>query len=243
MADYRRFFSARFLGDHAAYTGRPGELTYFGGALYYHDGATVGGTLLSGSGSSGSTSWASVTGKPNFATVATSGSYADLLNKPAIPALPADAPGFLSSDGAGNLAWAAVGAGSPTDRLVNGSKEVVLQSNGYITLANGAQLYDYGSGAGNGYGITDSLGSTYIGYDPSDTLGALHMDSYTGGNIRIRTTTLPNTYKDWVFSSGGGLTFPDATVQTSAGISVASLKAIVAASADFADFQSRIAGL
>lgn len=96
----------------------------------------------------------------------------------------------------------------PADRLINGEKEVVLQSNGYIRLVNGAQLYDYGSGTGNGYGITDAANSTYIGYDPSDTLGALHMDSYSGGNIRIRTTTLPNTYKDWLFSADGKLTLP-----------------------------------
>jgi hypothetical protein len=96
----------------------------------------------------------------------------------------------------------------PADRLINGEKEVVLQSNGYIRLVNGAQLYDYGSGAGNGYGITDATNGTYIGYDPTDTLGALHMDSYTGGNIRIRTTTLPNTYKDWLFSADGKLTLP-----------------------------------
>ena len=101
-----------------------------------------------------------------------------------------------------------------SDRLVSGSKEVVLQSNGYIRLVNGAQLYDYGSGTGNGYGITDAASGTYIGYDPSDTLGALHMDSYTGGNIRIRTTTLPNTYKDWLFESNGALTLP--AVPTSA---------------------------
>ena len=96
----------------------------------------------------------------------------------------------------------------PPDRLVNGGKQVVLESNGYITLANSAQLYDYGSGTGNGYGITDAANSTYIGYDPSDTLGALHMDSYSGGNIRIRTTTLPNTYNDWLYSSDGVLSIP-----------------------------------
>ena len=96
----------------------------------------------------------------------------------------------------------------PADRLISGEVEVVLQSNGYIRLANGAQLYDYGSGTGSGYGITDAANSTYIGYDPDDTLGALHMDSYTGGNIRIRTTTLPNTYNDWLFDSTGVLSIP-----------------------------------
>ena len=111
-------------------------------------------------------------------------------------------------DSAGNSVLGGSGGG-PTDRLsISGEIEVVLQSNGYIRLVNGAQLYDYGSGTGNGYGITDAANSTYIGYDPGDTLGALHMDSYTGGNIRIRTTTLPNTYKDWLFSADGKLTLP-----------------------------------
>ena len=109
------------------------------------------------------------------------------------------------------------GAGiSSTNELVNGSKTVSLGTDGYITLAHGAKLYDYGSGTGNGYGITDAVNGTYIGYDPADTLGALHMDSYNGKNIRIRTTTLPSTYKDWLFGANGSLTFPDSTVQTTA---------------------------
>ena len=96
------------------------------------------------------------------------------------------------------------GAGiSSTNELVNGSKTVSLGTDGYITLAHGAKLYDYGSGTGNGYGITDAVNGTYIGYDPADTLGALHMDSYNGKNIRIRTTTLPSTYKDWLFGANG----------------------------------------
>jgi hypothetical protein len=76
------------------------------------------------------------------------------------------------------------GLTGPIWQLTSGSSVVSLASNGYITLANGAQLYDYGSTSSNGYGITDSLGGTYIGYDPADTLGALHMDSYNGKNIR-----------------------------------------------------------
>lgn len=126
-----------------------------------------------------------------------SGSYLDLTNTPTIPA---DINQLTDND-------SLLGAVT-TDRLVNGEKEVTLQSNGYIRLVNGAQLYDYGSGTGNGYGITDAASQTYIGYDPSDTLGALHLDSYSGGNIRIRTTTLPNTYKDWLFSNDGVLSIP-----------------------------------
>lgn len=42
---------------------------------------------ISGGGTASSVAWANVTGKPTFATVATSGSYNDLTNKPTIPSL------------------------------------------------------------------------------------------------------------------------------------------------------------
>ena len=116
---------------------------------------------------------------------------------------------YLTTNGT-TLSWAGVG------RLEFAGKTISLGNNGYITLASGAQLYDYGSGTGNGFGITDSQASNYIGYDPDDGAGALHMDSYNGKNIRIRTTTLPSTYKDWLFGANGSLTFPDASVQTKA---------------------------
>jgi hypothetical protein len=50
----------------------------------------VGGDIVDSSGNSvlgggsGATTWSSITGKPTFATVATSGSYADLTNKPSL---------------------------------------------------------------------------------------------------------------------------------------------------------------
>ena len=81
--------------------GRLGEITYRDGYLYYHDGITAGGELISGGGgSSGPTSWTSVTGKPSFAAVATSGSYADLTDKPSIPSKVSDLTndrGFITS--------------------------------------------------------------------------------------------------------------------------------------------------
>jgi len=85
----RKLYTARVNDttpdDHI---GRLGEITYRDGYLYYHDGATAGGELINGGGSGGAgpTTWTSVTGKPSFATVATSGSYADLTGKPTIPA-------------------------------------------------------------------------------------------------------------------------------------------------------------
>lgn len=62
--------------------GRPGEITYRDGFLYFHDGVTPGGEVIGGGGGSGGpTSWASITGKPTFF----SGNYNDLTNKPTIP--------------------------------------------------------------------------------------------------------------------------------------------------------------
>jgi hypothetical protein len=88
--------------------GHRGEITYRDGYLYYHDGATAGGELINGGGSGGGgpTTWSSVTGKPSFAAVATSGSYADLTGKPSIPSKVSDLTndsGFITS-----VAWTAV---------------------------------------------------------------------------------------------------------------------------------------
>lgn len=60
--------------------------------------ADVAAALGGGGGGGGPVSWASVTGKPTFATVATSGSYADLTNKPSIPVVPVLATVATSGD-------------------------------------------------------------------------------------------------------------------------------------------------
>lgn len=72
---------------------------------YYKDGAIRLWTNAAASGSS-SVAWNDVTGKPTFATVATSGSYNDLSNKPTIPTVPTKTSdltndsGFITSAGA-----------------------------------------------------------------------------------------------------------------------------------------------
>jgi len=60
--------------------------------------ADVAAALGGGGGGGGPVSWASVTGKPTFATVATSGSYADLTSKPSIPVVPVLATIATSGD-------------------------------------------------------------------------------------------------------------------------------------------------
>jgi len=44
-------------------------------------------------------SWSSITGKPSFATVATSGDYGDLINKPSIPTMFSDSVTFYNASG------------------------------------------------------------------------------------------------------------------------------------------------
>lgn len=62
-----------------------------GGLMYFciDDAATTFGNAFKEftAGSATSVPWSGVTGKPTFATVATSGSYNDLSNKPTIPSL------------------------------------------------------------------------------------------------------------------------------------------------------------
>jgi hypothetical protein len=76
----------------------------------------------------------------------------------------------------------------------------------------------------------------------------------TTGTVQIVTgfvstaTTATSVEHTWTFGTDGGLTFPDNTVQTTAFtatsyISKSELQSVVAASTDFADFQSRIAAL
>jgi hypothetical protein len=135
----RKFYTFR-VNDSTPddHTGRLGEITYRDGFLYYHDGSTPGGEIIGGGGSGGGgpTSWSSITGKPSFATVATSGAYADLIGKPTIPSKVSDLTndsGFITS-----VAWADV-SGKPN--LFSGAYadltgKPVLFSGSYTDLTN-----------------------------------------------------------------------------------------------------------
>ena len=65
--------------------------------------------------------WSEVTGKPSFATVATSGSYTDLSNKPTIPTVPSNVSafnndaGYITSSGSCSYATSSGSAGSATN--------------------------------------------------------------------------------------------------------------------------------
>ena len=67
----------------------------YGQLVKYDD---VPGLSVNYANSAGSIPWGSVTGKPTFATVATTGSYGDLINKPTLSLITNDA-GFITSSG------------------------------------------------------------------------------------------------------------------------------------------------
>lgn len=117
-------------------------------------------------GSATSVPWSGVTGKPTFATVATSGSYNDLINKPTIPSL----SGYATQN------W--------------------VTSQGYLTSIPAATSSTYGgiqigyTTSGKNYAVQLSNGKAYVNVPWTDT-----NTTYSAGtNISISGTTINCTY-------------------------------------------------
>ncbi len=217
----RKFYTFRVNDttpdDH---TGRIGEITYRDGFLYYHDGLTPGGEIIGGSGSGGGpTSWSSITGKPSFATVATSGSYADLIDKPSIPTDIndlTDVDGLLANTGdfvfSGGTASLPAGGTMVLDTFqVGGNKQstLTLSTSGISSLDVGNNLR---LRLGNGTGSEKDwiLGSDGSLRFPDTTV---QTTAYTGSYTDLTNKpTIPDltgyATESWVnsqgFGSGGG---------------------------------------
>ena len=127
-------------------------------------------------------------------------------------------PGDLRFDDASiqSTAW----TGSVSE-LTNGAHTVSLDADGVLITE--------GSVYGDGTNLTLSTGATAPGAAVNITAAKISFN-YVGA-------------APFEFSANGSMKFPDNSVQTGAAISVSALKTLVAASADFADFQSRIAAL
>ena len=141
-----------------------------GGLMYFciDDAATTFGNAFKEftAGSATSVPWSGVTGKPTFATVATSGSYDDLSNKPTIPSL----------SGYAMQSW--------------------VTSQGYLTSIPVATSSAYGgiqigyTTSGKNYAVQLSNGKAYVNVPWTDT-----NTTYTSGtNISISGTTINCTY-------------------------------------------------
>lgn len=179
--------------------------------------------------------WSTITGKPSFATVATSGNYNDLSNKPTIPTkLPT--PNVLTFTGAVTGTWD--GSSAKTVNIPSGSSYTLpLASNstrGGIKLSSSTQ-------GGTPNGITTTPGRTYavqvnsseqavvnvpwtdtkytLPTASASTLGGVKVGSglsisngvlsTSGGDVKIYETTL--NFEDIIGSSRTSMTSGEVT--------------------------------
>lgn len=151
--------------------------------------------------------WSTITGKPSFATVATSGNYNDLSNKPTIPTkLPT--PNVLTFTGAVTGTWD--GSAAKTVNIPSGSSYTLpLASNstrGGIKLSSGTQ-------GGTPNGITTTSGRTY----------AVQVNSNEQAVVNVpwtdTTYTLPTASASTLggVKVGSGLSISNGVLSTSGG--------------------------
>lgn len=151
--------------------------------------------------------WSTITGKPSFATVATSGNYNDLSNKPTIPTkLPT--PNVLTFTGAVTGTWD--GSAAKTVNIPSGSSYTLpLASNntrGGIKLSSSTQ-------GGTPNGITTTSGRTY----------AVQVNSREQAVVNVpwtdTTYTLPTASASTLggVKVGSGLSISNGVLSTSGG--------------------------
>lgn len=165
-------------------------------------------------GSAASVAWSAITGKPSFATVATSGSYNDLSNKPTIPtSLPT--PNSLTFTGATTGTWN--GSAAKTVNIPTYSN-ASTSSAGLMSASDKSKLNGIDSGAEVNQNAFSNVvvGSTTIAADSkTDTLTLT-----AGSNI----TLTPNATNDsiTISASGSSYSLPLASNSTRGGIKLSS---------------------
>jgi hypothetical protein len=158
--------------------------------------------------------WSTITGKPSFATVATSGSYTDLTNKPTIPtSLPT--PNSLTFTGATTGTWN--GSAAKTVNIPTYSN-ASTSSAGLMSTSDKSKLDGIASGAEVNQNAFSNVvvGSTTIAADSkTDTLTLT-----AGSNI----TLTPNATNDsiTISASGSSYSLPLASNRTRGGIKLSS---------------------
>lgn len=149
--------------------------------------------------------WSTITGKPSFATVATSGSYNDLSNKPTIPtSLPT--PNSLTFTGATTGTWN--GSAAKTVNIPTYSN-ASTSSAGLMSASDKSKLDGIASGANN-YSLptasASTLGGVKVGSGLNISNGVL---STSGGDVKIHETTL--NFEDIIGSSRTSMTSGEVT--------------------------------
>jgi hypothetical protein len=160
--------------------------------------------------------------------------------------LPTNASGYLVNDGSGNLSWAA------GDGTFSGNYNDLTNKPTYRIAVTGSTGGPFGSNlqadslALAGLNPTENIPSTYGGdLILQGGVGGANNDLY--GEVRIKSGTIGANY-EWHFTTDKKIKLPaGGDIVDSAGakafVSLATLKQVVAASTDFADFQSRIANM
>lgn len=149
--------------------------------------------------------WSTITGKPSFATVATSGSYNDLNNKPTIPtSLPT--PNSLTFTGATTGTWN--GSAAKTVNIPTYSN-ASTSSAGLMSASDKSKLDGIASGANN-YSLptasASTLGGVKVGSGLNISNGVL---STSGGDVKIHETTL--NFEDIIGNSRTSMTSGEVT--------------------------------
>lgn len=156
-------------------------------------------------GSAASVAWSAITGKPSFATVATSGSYNDLSNKPTIPtSLPT--PNSLTFTGATTGTWNGSAAKTVNIPIYSNAS---TSSAGLMSASDKSKLDGIASGA-NKYSLptasASTLGGVKVGSGLSISNGVL---STSGGDVKIYETTL--NFEDIIGNSRTSMTSGEVT--------------------------------
>lgn len=166
--------------------------------------------------------WSTITGKPSFATVATSGSYNDLSNKPTIPTkLPT--PNALTFTGAVTGTWD--GSSAKTVNIPSGSSYTLpLASNstrGGIKLSSSTQ-------GGTPNGITTTSGRTYAVQVNSDEQAVVNVP-WTNTTYSDATTSASGLMSasdksklNGIASGANNYSLPTASASTLGGVKVGS---------------------
>lgn len=165
-------------------------------------------------GSAASVAWSAITGKPSFATVATSGSYNDLSNKPTIPtSLPT--PNSLTFTGATTGTWNGSAAKTVNIPIYSNAS---TSSAGLMSASDKSKLNGIAGGAEVNQNAFSNVvvGSTTIAADSkTDTLTLT-----AGSNI----TLTPNATNDsiTISASGSSYSLPIASNNIRGGIKLSS---------------------
>jgi hypothetical protein len=160
----------------------------------------------------GTAAWANITGKPTFASVATSGAYADLTGQPTIPT------SFDRLSNSGDEV-VLVGGANPyvTFPAITGGDQLIIQGaevssvSGSLALTSQDNLNIIANGSGTAPG-----GSKNWTFSADGSL-TIPGDIRSEGNINIDINLSDSTLQRWQFGEDGELTLPDGSVFTGTG--------------------------